>query len=54
VSARSISANFTVEAWLSKRSCSTKVRLQTMIRESELEKVLVDGGQSPVASWQLK
>lgn len=48
-------SKYTVEAWLSKKKLQrTKVGRRTMIRESELEKVLVDGGQSPAASWQVK
>ena len=41
-------SKYTVEAWLSqKRLLRTKVGRRTMIRESELEKMLVDGGKSP-------
>ena len=48
-------SKYTVEAWLSKKKLQrTKVGRRTMIRESELEKVLEDGGQSPAASWQVK
>jgi excisionase family DNA binding protein len=39
---------FTVQCWLSKgKLLRTKVGNRTMIRESELEKLLEDGGKSP-------
>jgi len=39
----------TVHAWLSQgRLRRTKVGNRTMIRESELQKVIQDGGKSPV------
>jgi excisionase family DNA binding protein len=48
-------SKYTVEAWLSKKKMQrTKVGRRTMIRESELEKVIIHGGQSPAASWQVK
>jgi len=47
-------SHYTVEAWLSKKKMQrTKVGRRTMIRESELEKVLVDGGQSPAPAWRV-
>ena len=46
-------SHFTIEAWLSKKKLQrTKVGRRTMIRESELEKVLEDGGKSPGPSWR--
>jgi excisionase family DNA binding protein len=46
-------SKFTIEAWLSKKKLQrTKVGRRTMIRESELEKVLDDGGKSPGPSWR--
>jgi excisionase family DNA binding protein len=48
-------SKYTVEAWLSKKKMQrTKVGRRTMIRESELEKVIVDGGQSPAPSWRVQ
>ena len=48
-------SKYTVEAWLSKKKLQrTKVGRRTMIRESELEKVLKDGGKSPGPSWRKK
>ena len=48
-------SKYTVEAWLSKKKLQrTKVGRRTMIRESELEKILEDGGKSPAPRWQLK
>ena len=39
---------WTVHSWLSQGKLQrTKVGGRTMIRESELEKVIVDGGKSP-------
>lgn len=41
-------SRWTVHAWLSKgRLQRTKVGGRTMIRESELERVIEDGGKSP-------
>ena len=41
-------SEWTVAAWLSRGKIKrTKVGSRTMIRESELEKVIVDGGKSP-------
>ena len=41
-------SKWTVHAWLSQgRLKRTKVGGRTMIRESELQKVIVDGGKSP-------
>jgi excisionase family DNA binding protein len=41
-------SKFTIEAWLSKNKLQrTKVGRRTMIRQSELERVLEDGGKSP-------
>jgi excisionase family DNA binding protein len=46
-------SKYTIEAWLSrKRLMRTKVGRRTMIRESELEKMLEDGGKSPVPNWR--
>jgi excisionase family DNA binding protein len=48
-------SKYTVEAWLSKKKLKrTKVGRRTMIRESELEKVLEDGGKSPGPSWRVQ
>ena len=42
-------SKFTIHSWLgSGKLRRTKVGRRTMIRESELEKVLEDGGKSPV------
>ena len=42
-------SKWTIHAWLSQgRLQRTKVGGHTMIRESELEKVINDGGKSPV------
>jgi excisionase family DNA binding protein len=42
-------SKWTVHAWLSQgRLLRTKVGGRTMIRESELQKVIEDGGKSPV------
>jgi excisionase family DNA binding protein len=44
-------SKWTVNAWLSQgRLTRTKVGSRTMIRESELEKVIQDGGKSSVRS----
>jgi excisionase family DNA binding protein len=41
-------SKWTVHSWLSKgRLQRTKVGSRTMIRESELAKVIVEGGKSP-------
>jgi excisionase family DNA binding protein len=41
-------SKWTVHAWLSQgRLQRTKVGARTMIRESELQKVIQDGGKSP-------
>jgi excisionase family DNA binding protein len=41
-------SKWTVHAWLSQgRLQRTKVGSRTMIRESELQKVIEDGGKSP-------
>lgn len=41
-------SKWTIAAWLSKGKLQrTKVGGRTMIRESELAKVIVDGGKSP-------
>jgi excisionase family DNA binding protein len=41
-------SKWTVHAWLSQgRLRRTKVGSRTMIRESELEKIIQDGGKSP-------
>ena len=41
-------SKFTVHAWLSQGKLQrTKVGGRTMIRESELQKVIEDGGKSP-------
>jgi excisionase family DNA binding protein len=41
-------SKWTIHAWLSKgRLRRTKVGGRTMIRESELEKVIEEGGKSP-------
>lgn len=45
---------WTVHAWLSKgRLQRTKVGGRTMIRESELQRVIEDGGKSPVPKRSL-
>jgi len=41
-------SKYTVDAWLSKKKMQrTKVGRRTMIRESELEKVIIHGGTVP-------
>lgn len=46
-------SKYTIEAWLSQNKLQrTKVGRRTMIRESELEKVIVDGGKSPAPNWR--
>jgi excisionase family DNA binding protein len=43
-------STYTIHAWLSKGKLRrTKVGSRTMIRESELERVIEDGGKSPAA-----
>ena len=43
-------SKYTVQAWLSSGKLRrTKVGSRTMIRESELERVVEDGGKSPVS-----
>jgi excisionase family DNA binding protein len=43
-------SKWTVHSWLSQgRLQRTKVGSRTMIRESELQKVIEDGGKSPAA-----
>jgi len=42
-------SKYTIHAWLSSgKMARTKVGSRTMIRESELERVIEDGGKSPV------
>jgi excisionase family DNA binding protein len=46
-------SKWTVHAWLSQGKLQrTKVGGRTMIRESELQKVIEDGGKSPAPRWQ--
>ena len=40
-------SKYTIQAWLSSGKLRTKVGSRTMIRESELERVIEDGGKSP-------
>jgi excisionase family DNA binding protein len=48
-------SKWTIHAWLSQgRLQRTKVGGRTMIRESELEKVIQDGGKSPSRHDQTK
>ena len=43
-------SKYTIHAWLSSGKLRrTKVGSRTMIRESELERVIEDGGKSPAA-----
>lgn len=43
-------SKYTIQAWLSSGKLRrTKVGSRTMIRESELERVVEDGGKSPVS-----
>jgi len=43
-------SKYTIHAWLSSGKLRrTKVGSRTMIRESELERVIVDGGKSPTS-----
>jgi excisionase family DNA binding protein len=47
-------SKWTIHAWLSKGKMQrTKVGGRTMIRESELQKVIQDGGKSPVSPRNL-
>jgi excisionase family DNA binding protein len=44
-------SKYTIHAWLSSGKLRrTKVGSRTMIRESELQRVVEDGGKSPVAT----
>jgi excisionase family DNA binding protein len=44
-------SKYTIHAWLAKGKLRrTKVGSRTMIRESELERVIQDGGKSPAPS----
>lgn len=44
-------SKYTIHAWLAKGKLQrTKVGSRTMIRESELQRVIQDGGKSPVPS----
>jgi excisionase family DNA binding protein len=46
-------SKYTIHAWLSKGKLQrTKVGSRTMIRESELKRVIQDGGKSPAAGQQ--
>jgi excisionase family DNA binding protein len=46
-------SKYTIHAWLSSGKLRrTKVGSRTMIRESELQRVIEDGGKSPVARWK--
>jgi excisionase family DNA binding protein len=46
-------SKYTIHAWLSSGKLRrTKVGSRTMIRESELERVIEDGGKSPAARSQ--
>jgi excisionase family DNA binding protein len=43
-------SKYTIHAWLAKGKLRrTKVGSRTMIRESELQRVIEDGGKSPAA-----
>jgi excisionase family DNA binding protein len=43
-------SKYTIQAWLSSGKLRrTKVGSRTMIRESELQRVIEDGGKSPAA-----
>ena len=43
-------SKYTIHAWLAKGKLQrTKVGSRTMIRESELQRVIEDGGKSPTA-----
>ena len=46
-------SKWTIHAWLTKGKMQrTKVGGRTMIRESELQKVIADGGKSPAPKRQ--
>jgi len=46
---------WTIRAWLSRgKLLRTKIGRRTMIRESELQKVIDDGGKSPAPKRQEK
>ncbi len=46
-------SKYTIHAWLSSGKLRrTKVGSRTMIRESELQRVIEDGGKSPAARTQ--
>lgn len=46
-------SKYTIHAWLSSGKLRrTKVGSRTMIRESELQRVIEDGGKSPAARAQ--
>ena len=46
-------SKYTIHAWLSSGKLRrTKVGSRTMIRESELQRVIEDGGKSPAARLQ--
>jgi excisionase family DNA binding protein len=46
-------SKWTVHAWLSQGKMQrTKVGGRTMIRESELQRVIDDGGKSPAPKWR--
>lgn len=48
-------SKYTIHAWLSSGKLRrTKVGSRTMIRESELQRVIEDGGKSPVARSQVR
>jgi excisionase family DNA binding protein len=48
-------SKWTIHAWLAKGKLRrTKVGSRTMIRESELERVIEDGGKSPVGRSQVR
>jgi excisionase family DNA binding protein len=48
-------SKYTIHAWLnSGKLRRTKVGSRTMIRESELERVIEDGGKSPVGRSQVR
>jgi excisionase family DNA binding protein len=48
-------SKYTIQAWLSSgKLMRTKVGSRTMIRESELERVIEDGGKSPIAASRLR
>jgi excisionase family DNA binding protein len=48
-------SKYTIHAWLSSGKLRrTKVGSRTMIRESELERVIEDGGKSPAATRRVR